>query len=143
MESTTITQTERELLERICSDAHVVDVDFSSWDKVISLCVVARNEESFLRACIESARPVVDEVVVVDLGSTDRTVEIARGAGARVFRGLWRGDLGAALNLPLAHARGDWIATCPVCNAAHIVALPRIKNVAVLIPALPISGWRQ
>ena len=38
--------------------------------------------------------------------------------------------------------QGDWIATCPVCQAAHIVALPRIKNVAVLLPALPISGWR-
>lgn len=38
---------------------------------------------------------------------------------------------------------GDWIATCPVCNAAHIVALPRVKNVAVLIPALPITGLRS
>lgn len=71
--------------------------------------MVARNEESFLRACIESAQPVVDEVIVVDLESTDRTAEIARGAGARVLRCLWPGDLGAAFNLPLGHVRGDWI----------------------------------
>jgi trehalose 2-sulfotransferase len=77
----------------------------------LSLCVVARNEALFLRACLDSARPIVDEIVVVDTGSTDDTPEIARSAGARVIREAWPGDLGRAHNLPLEHARGDWILT--------------------------------
>ena len=72
----------------------------------VSLCIVARNEEAFLGACIESARPVVDEVVVVDTGSTDRTPEIAAAAGARVVCEPWTRDLGAAHNLPLAARAG-------------------------------------
>jgi LPS sulfotransferase NodH/glycosyltransferase involved in cell wall biosynthesis/Flp pilus assembly protein TadD len=75
----------------------------------ISLCIVARNEALFLRACIASARPAVDEVVVVDTGSTDGTPDIAREAGACVVEADWPGDLGAAHNLPLLHATGDWI----------------------------------
>ena len=63
----------------------------------------------FLRECIESALPVVDEVILVDTGSTDATCEIARQAGARVFRAAWPGDLAKAHALPLAHARGDWV----------------------------------
>jgi LPS sulfotransferase NodH/glycosyltransferase involved in cell wall biosynthesis/Flp pilus assembly protein TadD len=75
----------------------------------ISLCIVVRNEASFLPAAIASARPVVDEIVVVDTGSTDGTQEIARGAGARVEECPWPGDLGAAHALPVEHARGDWV----------------------------------
>lgn len=81
--------------------------DFSTM--TVSLCIVVRNEAAFLGPCIESAAPVADEIVVVDTGSTDGTVEIARRAGARVFRHAWPGDLGRAHNLPLAHARCDWI----------------------------------
>jgi glycosyltransferase involved in cell wall biosynthesis len=75
----------------------------------LSLCIVARNEAAFLRDCIDSGRPVVDEVVVVDTGSSDGTPDIARDAGARVVRTAWPGDLGRAHNLPIEHARGDWV----------------------------------
>ena len=75
----------------------------------ISLCIVARNEAMFLRECIESAWPVVDEVILVDTGSSDATCEIGRKAGARVFRAAWPGDLARAHALPLARARGDWV----------------------------------
>ena len=76
---------------------------------MISLCLIVRDEEERLRACIESALPAVDEVVVVDTGSTDRTVEIARSLGARCFRFAWRDDFSAARNHALDRARGDWI----------------------------------
>jgi LPS sulfotransferase NodH/glycosyltransferase involved in cell wall biosynthesis len=75
----------------------------------ISLCIVARNEARWIRACIESARPVVDEVVVVDTGSSDATPSLAREAGAYVVTEPWPGDLGAAHDLPLRHASGDWV----------------------------------
>lgn len=75
----------------------------------LSLCMVVKNEASFIRAALESALPIVDEAIVVDTGSTDDTPAIARDVGARVFEEAWPGDLGAAHNLPLAHAHGDWI----------------------------------
>ena len=75
----------------------------------VSLCIVVRNEASLVAGAIASARPVVDEIVVVDTGSGDGTQEVARAAGARVLEREWPGDLGAAHALPVEHARGDWI----------------------------------
>ncbi|MGH7267033.1 MAG: Stf0 family sulfotransferase [Candidatus Rokuibacteriota bacterium] len=75
----------------------------------VSLCVVVRNLAGFVGPCIASARPVVDEVVVVDTGSSDGTPEIARAAGAVVIETAWPGDLARAHDLPVARARGDWV----------------------------------
>jgi glycosyltransferase involved in cell wall biosynthesis/Flp pilus assembly protein TadD/LPS sulfotransferase NodH len=75
----------------------------------VSLCIVARDEARFLPGCIASARAVVDEIIVVDTGSTDGSLDLARAAGAQVFVSEWPGDLGAAHDLPLARASGDWI----------------------------------
>jgi glycosyltransferase involved in cell wall biosynthesis/Tfp pilus assembly protein PilF len=77
----------------------------------ISLCLVVKNEELFLGECLQAARELVDETIVVDTGSTDRTIEIAEAAGARVYRQPWPGDLGRAHDLPLAYANGDWLLT--------------------------------
>lgn len=74
----------------------------------ISLCIVAKDEAAFIAAAIESARPVVDEVVVVDTGSGDATPQVARDAGARVIEAPWPGDMCRAHDLPVSHARGDW-----------------------------------
>lgn len=74
----------------------------------LSLCMIARNEERFLRACLNSAKGVVDEIVLVDTGSTDRTVEIARQEGAVVFHHEWNDDFSEARNVSLQHATGDW-----------------------------------
>ena len=75
----------------------------------ISACVIARNEEDHLGRCLDSVRGIVDEIVVVDTGSTDRTVEIARERGARVFHFTWINDFSAARNQLLRHATGDWV----------------------------------
>ncbi|GEJ57941.1 glycosyltransferase [Anaeromyxobacter diazotrophicus] len=75
----------------------------------ISLCLIARNEERMLPDCLASVRGAVDDVVVVDTGSTDRTRELARAAGARVFEEPWRDDFAAPRNTALKHAVGDWI----------------------------------
>jgi glycosyltransferase involved in cell wall biosynthesis/Flp pilus assembly protein TadD len=75
----------------------------------ISLCMIVRNEEERLPGCLESVRGLVDEIVVVDTGSSDKTQEIARAHGARVFSLPWSGDFAAARNESLRHASGDWI----------------------------------
>jgi glycosyltransferase involved in cell wall biosynthesis len=74
-----------------------------------SLCMIVRNEEDNLGACLESAADLVDEIVVVDTGSTDRTRDIARRFGARVFDFPWVDNFAAARNESLRHATGDWI----------------------------------
>lgn len=75
----------------------------------ISLCMIVRDEEEFLPGCLESVKDVADEIVVVDTGSTDRTVEIARGFGARVHHHRWADDFAAARNESLKHATRGWI----------------------------------
>jgi tetratricopeptide (TPR) repeat protein len=75
----------------------------------ISLCLLARDEEANLAACLESVRDQVNELIVLDTGSTDRTAEIAREQGAQVFAYAWQDDFAAARNESLRHATGDWV----------------------------------
>lgn len=75
----------------------------------ISLCMIVRNEERVLDACLTSARPWFDEIVIVDTGSDDRTLEIARSHGARVFEMKWPDSFAEARNVSLKHAQGEWI----------------------------------
>ncbi len=75
----------------------------------ISLCMIVKNEEKYLPGCLESARPFVDEIIVVDTGSTDTTVEIAERFGAKVFHFPWNGNFSDARNESLRHAASDWI----------------------------------
>ncbi len=74
----------------------------------ISLCMIVKNEERFLAECLRSVREVVDEINVVDTGSTDRTVEIAREFGANVIFREWRNDFAWARNQALAMATRRW-----------------------------------
>ena len=54
---------------------------------LLSVCLIVKDEEQLLASCLQSVADVADEIVVYDTGSTDRTVEIARAAGARVVEG--------------------------------------------------------
>ena len=58
-------------------------------DPTISLCMIVKNEENDLEACLSSVKGVADEMVVVDTGSTDRTVEIAKSFDARIIEITW------------------------------------------------------
>lgn len=75
----------------------------------LSACLIVRDNEGTIRDCLESLRPWVDETVVVDTGSTDRTPEVCEELGARVFRWEWRDDFAAARNESIGHARGEWV----------------------------------
>jgi tetratricopeptide (TPR) repeat protein len=75
----------------------------------LSLCLIAKDEERFLPGCLASVEGVVDEVVLVDTGSTDGTMDIARRAGATVLTRPWDDDFSAPRNLAARHARGDFI----------------------------------
>jgi glycosyltransferase involved in cell wall biosynthesis len=75
----------------------------------ISLCMIVKNEERVLGDCLTSIKPWVDEIIVIDTGSTDRTVEIAKGHGAKVHHFPWTKSFSAARNESLKYATGDWI----------------------------------
>lgn len=76
---------------------------------LISVCLIVKDEEAMLESCLESVGRLADEIVVYDTGSTDRTVEIARAGGARVFEGFWDDSFARARNAALGQARGEWV----------------------------------
>lgn len=78
-------------------------------DQKLSLCMIARNEEYYIADALKSVQGLVDEIVVVDTGSSDRTTEIAKEYGAKVFFAEWQNDFAAARNEALKHATGDWV----------------------------------
>ena len=75
----------------------------------VSLSLIVKNEEANLPACLQSVAGLVDEVVVIDTGSSDRTREIARAFGAKVFDFPWCDSFSAARNEGLRHATGQWV----------------------------------
>lgn len=75
----------------------------------LSLCMIVKNEAAFLAQCLDSVQGVVDEMIVVDTGSTDATPEIAQAYGAKIIAHHWQDDFSAARNVGLAQAGGDWI----------------------------------
>ncbi len=78
-------------------------------EPLLSLCMIVKNEEHNLGACLASAAGLAGDIVVADTGSTDRTVEIARQHGARVFSFPWVDSFAAARNESLRHAIGKWV----------------------------------
>jgi tetratricopeptide (TPR) repeat protein len=81
------------------------------WNRrpTVSACLIVRNEEAYLAECLDSIAGLVDELIIVDTGSTDSTREIAARFGARVFEFPWVDSFAAARNQTLRHATGDWI----------------------------------
>jgi tetratricopeptide (TPR) repeat protein len=75
----------------------------------VSLCMIVRNEEENLAACLDPVASLFDEIVIVDTGSTDATREIARHFTPCVYDFPWCDDFSAARNESLRHASGDWI----------------------------------
>ncbi|MDR1590137.1 MAG: glycosyltransferase [Oscillospiraceae bacterium] len=76
----------------------------------LSQCMIVKNEEKNIERALSWAKDIVFEQIVVDTGSTDRTVEIAESMGAKVFHFEWIDDFSAAKNYAIGKARGNWIA---------------------------------
>jgi len=75
----------------------------------LSLCMIVKNEEKLLPGCLESAKDFVDEIIVVDTGSTDRTIEIARRYNAKIYIHPWQNDFSKHRNQSISYASGEWI----------------------------------
>ena len=88
----------------------------------LSVCILTRNEAQFIGDCINSVRPVADEILVLDSYSTDNTVAIATAAGCRVMQQSWV-DFSFARNTLIAQARGKWILFLDADEELHNAAL--------------------
>ncbi len=75
----------------------------------ISLCMIVKNEEKFLPRCLESVKDYVDEIIIVDTGSTDSTVEIAKRYNAKIYHHPWENSFSKARNYSLKYATCDWV----------------------------------
>ena len=73
----------------------------------ISLCMIVKNEEMHIARCLDSVAELVDEIIIVDTGSTDRTAEIASGYTSKVCSYTWGDDFSAARNDSFSRASMD------------------------------------
>jgi tetratricopeptide (TPR) repeat protein len=95
----------------------------------VSLCMIVKNESSHLPRCLIRAKPLVDEMIVVDTGSTDPSADIARVFGARVYDFRWVDDFSAARNFGLSKASGGWVLSLDadeVISAADCVSFRKL-----------------
>lgn len=97
---------------------------------LISLCLIARDEEQMLPGCLASVRGVVDEIVAADTGSTDRTRALLDAAGARVIDFPWCDDFAAARNAVLAQARGRYVLVLDADERLGAQAGKRLRKAA-------------
>ena len=77
--------------------------------KNLSVCLIVKNEEQYLFDCLSSVKDIADEIILVDTGSTDSSIEIAGKFTAKVFNFEWVNDFSAARNYAISKAEGDWI----------------------------------
>jgi len=75
----------------------------------LSLCMIVKNEEKHLARCLSSVKEVANEIVIVDTGSSDNTIEIAKSFNAKIFHFDWVDDFSAARNFAMSKCSGDWI----------------------------------
>jgi len=86
-----------------------ITIQKSSKKAPVSLCMIIKDEEKYLSRCLASVKPIVDEMIVIDTGSADRSKDIAMTFGARVYDYEWKNDFAEARNYAISKASGEWI----------------------------------
>jgi len=100
----------------------------------LSVCMIVRNEEKNLPACLASVQGLADEIVIVDTGSTDATRDIAKARGAHVIEIAWANDFSRARNTGLEAARGKWILVLDADETLPEASRQRIRQLIAQPP---------
>jgi tetratricopeptide (TPR) repeat protein len=95
-------------VNNLISQIHATEMNRTK-KPTISCCMIVKNEEAYLEKCLESVKDYVDEIIIVDTGSTDKTVEIASRYTDKVYFHPWEGSFSKARNQSLSYATSDWI----------------------------------
>lgn len=109
----------------------------------LSFCMIVKNEEQNLPQCLQSVKGVVDEMVVLDTGSTDRSAEIAKEWGAQVYYFDWCDDFAAARNTALKYVTGDWILVLDADERLVPAIVPQIRQAITQEDCLVVNLVRQ
>ncbi|MHC4267006.1 MAG: glycosyltransferase [Planctomycetota bacterium] len=89
--------------------SEIRDPKSTIYNPSISLCMIVKDEEELLPTCLESIKYHVDEIIIVDTGSIDRTVEVATKYNAKIYHHQWENSFSKARNYSLKYATCDWI----------------------------------
>lgn len=116
----------------------------------ISAALIVRNEELYLEGCLASLAGQVDEIVVVDTGSTDKTTRIAESFNVKLHHWSWTGDFSAARNCALNAASGDWILYIDADERLRLPTDVRLSSylagkpaAAAFVQFMPRSGFTR
>ena len=89
--------------------------------------MIVKNEAPVLARCLRSVHSVVDEIIIVDTGSVDSTIEVAEGFGPLIIRSGWKDDFSYSRNLSIQEASGEWILWLDADDVAPAESLPVIS----------------
>lgn len=109
----------------------------------LSCCMIVKNESERLSKCFESIQNIVDEIIVLDTGSTDNTIEIAKEKGAKVYTAPWDGNFAKARNQALKYVTGDWILVLDADESLVSEKAAQLKQAMSQKDALVINLIRQ
>ncbi|MCD6144071.1 TPR domain-containing glycosyltransferase [Thermococcus sp.] len=108
--------------------------------------MIVKNEEKFLDDCLKGIKEIVDEIVIVDTGSTDDTIEIAQKYNARIFHFAWNYDFSQARNFSISQATCDWILVLDADERIEKKDLPKIRKIireSKKIDGIYMTIWNQ
>jgi glycosyltransferase involved in cell wall biosynthesis len=105
---------------------------------MLSLCMVTMNDEKYLLSCLQNIKETVDEVIIVDVGSSDHTVEIAKQAGANVYEMEWNKSYSEAKNVCLNKAKGRWVL---FLQANETITVQQQKEIPTLLRNPNVEGY--
>ncbi len=97
--------------------------------KRLAVLILTKNEENNIVDCIKNAQQVADEVVVIDSGSTDRTVALAQECGAKVAFRAWDDDFSAQRNFALTQTKAEWVLYLDADERLTDALVKKIQNI--------------
>lgn len=105
----------------------------------ISLCMIVKNEEKYIEQCLSSVASIVNEIIIVDTGSTDKTLELAGHFNPKVFKYTWNSNFGEARNYSLEQATGEWILVLDADEAIYSEDLKKLMDIVQTTKANEIA----
>lgn len=109
----------------------------------LSLCMIVKNEEASLPRCLNSVKNVVEEMILLDTGSNDQTVQIAQELGAKVYHFQWCNDFALARNEALQYVQGEWVLVLDADEVLTAAIVPQIQEAIANPHNLVVNLVRQ